>query len=107
MPGNLCALQVIKSRDCEDAFHYQDPPYPETVQGHYKGYSMADFLALLELNTTLSGKFLLSSYPYPELTEYAARHGWYQREITQSICAAGGTRTDKKKVEVLTANYPI
>ncbi len=104
---NNDALQVIKSRDCADAFHYQDPPYPGTCLGHYKGYTMAHFLELLEGNTTLEGKFLLSSFPYPELTEYAQRHGWHQKEIVQNTLAAGGTRTDKKKVEVLTANYAI
>jgi DNA adenine methylase len=43
------ALKIIRSRDCQDAFFYLDPPYVGADQGHYDGYTQEDFDALLEL----------------------------------------------------------
>lgn len=37
------ALKIIKSRDSASTFFYCDPPYPDTDQGHYDGYSTEDF----------------------------------------------------------------
>jgi len=54
----------------------------------------------------LQGKFLLSSYPNKRLTEFIKEHGWYhlQTEGTASVAMKGKR---KKKIECLTANYPI
>ncbi len=43
------ALYVIQSRDFEGAFFYCDPPYVGSNLGHYKGYTEADYEALLAL----------------------------------------------------------
>ena len=56
------ALKVIQRWDSEDAFFYLDPPYPNTNSGHYKGYTMNDYKTLIDLLTTIKGKFLLSNY---------------------------------------------
>jgi DNA adenine methylase len=104
------ALQVIKSRDCEDAFHYLDPPYPESDQGHYNGFTLAHFEELLKLLVTVKGKFLLSSYDYPVLTSYAAANGWHQVKVKMLISAKKATKDGKRekfKDEVFTANYKI
>ena len=101
------ALKVIKSRDCVDAFHYCDPPYPESNQGHYSGYNMEHFRSLLDVLAGVKGKFMLSSYPYPLLTEYAKEHGWHQVSI-QSLISAHKDRSGpnaKTKTEVITMNY--
>jgi len=37
---NNDALKVITSRDAVDAFHYVDPPYINSNQGHYEGYTV-------------------------------------------------------------------
>lgn len=100
------ALRVIRSRDSEESFHYVDPPYVGSNCGHYEGYTEEDFKALLDLLSEVKGKFLLSSYPSPLLAEYVAKHGWYQREFEKTI-AVSGKNTKRKKIEVLTANYPI
>lgn len=100
------ALKVIESRDCETSFIYVDPPYPESNQGHYAGFGLDDFEALLRVLEVVKGKFLLSSYDYSLLTEYAQRNGWHQQKHTMIVTAKKGVR-DKKKVEVFTANYPI
>jgi DNA adenine methylase len=104
------AMKVIASRDTEDAFFYCDPPYPQSNQGHYEGYMMSDFMLLLDLLAGIKGKFLLSSYDYPELTEAAKKHGWYQfkKEMTVSVVkGTEGQTKDKKKIEVFTSNFPI
>ena len=101
------ALYVIKSRDHESAFFYCDPPYVGSNCGHYKGYTEADFEALLQLLSQIKGKFLLSSYPSTILDKFVRKFKWKQmtRQMLVSVNAKGGN--PKQKVEVLTANYPM
>lgn len=103
---NNNALKVIRSRDSENTFFYCDPPYPNTDLGHYKGYTMEDFIALLELLSGIKGKFLLSSYPYPELEDFRAKMGWKSESFEKVLSAAKcKTGIRKRKTEVLTWNY--
>jgi DNA adenine methylase len=99
------ALYVIQSRDTPDSFFYVDPPYFNSNCGHYNGYTEDDFKALLEVLGQIKGKFLLSSYPSELLTEIANRSGWHTKSVQQAVSVNKGY--GKKKVEVLTANYPI
>lgn len=98
------ANYIITSRDCEDAFFYCDPPYINTCQGHYDGYTEEDFKNLLDTLAQIKGKFLLSSFPSDILTEYIKKYNWISEEIVMR-CTASKTR--KKKIEVLTKNYVI
>lgn len=100
------ALRVIESRDWEQAFHYVDPPYYNSNCAHYRGYSEADFELLLQLLGRVKGKFLLSSYPSSLLSRYVHEMGWQQLEVEKTI-AVSGNNPKRKKVEVLTANYPL
>jgi len=111
---NNDACTVIESRDAEDSFHYVDPPYVvddknSVNQGHYSGYSLADYERLLEVLSKVKGKFLLSSYPSPLLDSFISKNKWHSKEFSKSLSSQkvskGGKR--KSKVEVLTANYPI
>lgn len=101
------AMYIISSRDHADAFFYIDPPYIGSNCGHYKGYTVADFEALLALLTGIKGKFLLSSYPSPSLEKFVKENGWYQlqRELFVTVNAKAGNQ--KKKIEMLTANYKL
>jgi DNA adenine methylase len=99
------AINVITSRDREEAFHYCDPPYFNSDCGHYKGYTRADFERLLHCLANVKGKFLLSSYPSEILEEHTERYGWYTRKIEKQLAISAQAKG--KKVEVLTANYPI
>ena len=99
------ANKVILSRDTPNTFHYIDPPYIDSNQGHYAGYVEMDFKELLNTLSMVQGKFLLSTYPSGILSEYAKSNGWHQKEFDKPISANKTTR--KRKVEVLTANYPI
>ncbi len=99
------AINLIVNRDHEKAFIYADPPYIGAKQGHYAGYNQQHFNELLKTLSKIKGKFLLSSYPNEELSTYATKNNWSQREITAHL-RASSTR-NKMKVEILTANYPI
>ena len=102
------ALRIIGSLDTPEAFFYLDPPYVGYDQGHYDGYTQADFDDLLQKVEALQGKFLLSSFRNASLAEYAKRNGWYTVEIRlSSPMTHGQGRSPKAKIEVLTANYPI
>lgn len=103
------ACKVILSRDSEETFHYVDPPYIDSNQGHYGGYSHENFKRDLNALEKVKGKFLLSSYPSAILSDYTKRNGWYTKSIEKMLSASNGAKlkTRKVKIEVLTANYPI
>lgn len=101
------ALRIVRSRDCTDAFFYLDPPYPDTDQGHYDGYSSEDFKQLLETLEHLQGKFLLSSFRHKYLSEFTERNGWQNIEIRMAKSMSANSKRSVQKIEVLTANFPI
>ena len=100
------ALYIIQSRDTEDAFFYIDPPYFNSHMGHYDGYTESDFKELLKTLSNIKGKFLLSSYPSTLLKDAIKENKWHSisKELRVTVNKGG---KGKKKVEVLTANYPI
>lgn len=100
------ALEVIRLYDTPTSFFYVDPPYPNTNQGHYKGYSFDDFEKLLNTLVNIKGKFLLSSYPNDMLDEYVSRHGWIKKTFKMPLCASKKL-IKPHKIEALTANYKI
>lgn len=98
------ALKIIKLRDRVTTFFYIDPPYINTNCGHYSGYSEADFGNLLQLLSTIKGKFLMSSFPSDILSKYVKSNNWQQIEFEQ---VSPASPNKKLKIEVLTANYDI
>ncbi|WP_295794896.1 DNA adenine methylase [Mucilaginibacter sp.] len=101
------ALYVIRSRDGINSFFYCDPPYFNSDCGHYDGYSEQDFENLLITLSKIEGKFLLSSYPSDVLMRYAKEHGWHMWSVEQNVTINNKSGYVKRKVEVLTANYPL
>jgi DNA adenine methylase len=101
------ALYIIKSRDRIDSFFYVDPPYYNSDMGHYDGYSLNDFTELLELLSSIKGKFLLSSYPSPILAEFTKKFGWHIQTKVSKVSVAAKDGNQKLKTEVLTANFKI
>jgi DNA adenine methylase len=102
------ALRIIKNRDTAQTFFYLDPPYVGCDQGHYDGYTQEDFDMLLLLLEHLQGKFLLSSFRNKSLADYAKRNQWETIEIKMACSMKNKNNSSRdKKVEVLTANYPI
>lgn len=101
------ALYVIQSRDSNKSFFYCDPPYYNSDCGHYDGYSIEDYERLLEKLSIIKGKFLLSSYPSDVLTKYVNANDWHQWSLETGVSVNSKSGYLKRKVEVLTANYPI
>lgn len=103
------AHKVISSRDSEETFVYADPPYVDTNQGHYGGYTHEHFRRDLDALAGMKGKFLLSTYPSDVLDEYVKKHGWYTQKIEKTLSASNGAKLTnrKRKIEMLTANYKI
>lgn len=99
------AVELIKSIDTPETFFYVDPPYVGADQGHYGGYTQDHFEVLLKTLSGIKGKFLLSSYPNDLLNEYREKYKFYSRDIEMSLSAS--TNAGKRKIECLTANYPI
>lgn len=97
------ALSIIKRCDCADTFFYLDPPYFNSHKGHYKNYSENDFFKLLELISSIDGKFLLSSYPSDILTEFTVREGWFSDSFYKPVAVTVNAK--KIKTEVLTYNF--
>ena len=103
------AHKVILSRDTEETFVYADPPYIDSNQGHYGGYTHEHFRRDLDALSLMKGKFMLSSYPSEILNEYIEKFGWYTKHYTKMLNAGNGAviKTRGTKIEVLTTNYPI
>ncbi|WP_233632538.1 DNA adenine methylase [Parapedobacter sp. ISTM3] len=101
------ALYVIQSRDHGGAFFYCDPPYIGSDLGHYKGYTDNDFEGLLKMLSKIKGKFLLSSYPSEMLERFIDSNGWFSMSKTMTVTVNIKGGNPKRKMEVLTANYPI
>ena len=57
------ALAFIDRWDGPNTLFYCDPPYPGACQGHYKGYTLADFQALCNKLDDAQGSYILSNYP--------------------------------------------
>lgn len=97
------ALRIIKSRDTKEAFHFVDPPYIGSNCGHYNGYNEQHFKQLLDLLSTLEGKFMLTMFPNDMLQEYIDKYGWNKVEITRTISVSTSNR--RKQAEWIIMNY--
>lgn len=78
------ALICIDQWDSPQTFFFCDPPYPESNQGHYGGYTEADLQALVAKLDSIQGSFLLTCYgtDVPE--------SWERYEI-EAYSSASGT----------------
>lgn len=103
------AYKVIQSRDSENAFFYCDPPYINTNQWHYGGYTEEHFTRDLEVLSKIKGKFLLSNYPGPILLDFINKYKRYVKAIDKPLTAWNRIKAGqgRRKTELLVANYPI
>ena len=53
--------------------------------------------------TELTGKWMLTMFPYDKIQAYATKHGWTIHRITRSISASKSNR--RKQEEWLVTNY--
>ncbi|MEG1188654.1 MAG: DNA adenine methylase [Bacteroidales bacterium] len=101
---NRDALDVIKTYDTVDAFHFVDPPYINSDCGHYEdSFNAENMLSLLQLLEKIQGKFMLTMFPLPLIEEYAIKNGWVIHRIERVISASKSNR--RKQEEWLVCNY--
>ncbi len=100
---NNNAIKVISRCDDKETFIYADPPYINSDQGHYKGYSEDDYRELLNALAKVKAKFLLSSYPSKILQSYIKKYKWRVQKVTKSVAVT--KHTDKVKTEMIVMNY--
>jgi len=88
------AINIIKRYDSPQTFFYCDPPYPNTEQGHYSGYTLKDYKDLLNILNNIQGSFILSCYATGLEPET-----WKKIDF-KTFCTASGSgkiRTGKQK----------
>lgn len=79
------ALEVIRQWDAPQTLFYCDPPYVDTAQGHYKGYTEADYGTLCDLLDNIEGSYVLSGY------SSTIEPQSYQKKVEiETHCAASG-----------------
>lgn len=93
MLANQNALDFIKRFDAPQTFFYCDPPYPGTMQGHYKGYTLDDFKELVELADKSMGSFIISSYQQDDLFG----KNWKKVHFESHCSAARSQNKDRSK----------
>jgi DNA adenine methylase len=96
-------LMVIDRCDASDSFFYVDPPYINSDQGHYEGYTEKEYTSLLEKLTSIKGKFLLSSYPSSILNKFVKKYKWKVKKVKMAVAVT--KHTDKEKTEVMVFNF--
>ena len=101
------ALQVIRDRDSKRTFFYLDPPYPDTNQGHYSGYTWKELEELLTLLQSIQGQFALSNYPSEMISKFSAENNWQLKEFTMKKNSNMAAVEGSQKTEVLLMNYEI
>ena len=102
------ALNVISERDSEKTFFYLDPPYPGCVQQHYSGYTHKDLYSLLQLLSTIKGKFIFSNYWSQTLRYHIARYSWNFKSIKMDLKVNNlGHRKTEYRDEILVWNFDI
>ena len=97
------ALKVIDRCDSKDSFFYVDPPYINSDQGHYEGYTEKEYTKLLEKLSNIKGRFLLSSYPSTVLNKFIKKFKWRVQKVEMSVAVT--KHTDKQKTEMMVFNY--
>jgi DNA adenine methylase len=97
-------VNLIKRYDCEEAFHFVDPPYVGTDCGHYNGaFNEEDFSKLLETLSQVKGKFMLTMFPHKKIEEFVERCGWTIHRIERTITASKTSR--RRQEEWIVTNY--
>jgi len=107
---NMDFADVITKYDSPTTYFYVDPPYHTVGEGSY--YSNHDFgrqdhERLANSLKNIKGKFSLSYYDFPLLSEWFPKdqYTWESKEFAKAAAAKKG-KTQNMGVELLIMNYP-
>jgi DNA adenine methylase len=79
------ALSCLKRWDSPQTLFYIDPPYPNTSQGHYEGYSLNDYRQLCDTLDNIKGSYILSNYACDVTPKSVS-----QSISIETLCSASG-----------------
>lgn len=101
------ALKVIARYDTPEAFHFVDPPYVGSNMGHYSGmFNEQNLVNLLELLSSVDGKFMLTMYPHEAITAAAKRRKWHIHSVERNVTACRASAR-RKQEEWMVVNYKV
>jgi len=104
---NMDFEDVIKKYDSEKSYFYCDPPYYNT-ENYYANhdFGLETHERLAKCLTSMKGKFSLSYYDFPQLSEWFPKdeYTWKEREFAKAAMAKAG-KAQTKAIELLIMNY--
>lgn len=92
------ALRCIEKWDSKGTLFYCDPPYPGADQGHYRGYTQADFKKLVDALKDAKGQAVLSCYDNEAVPDNWER---YNFEVRMSAVNHRQYRGNHRRTEVV------
>lgn len=106
---NKDALEVISQQAGPRTLFYLDPPYLHETRsstGEYGNFEMtwSDHVEMLDLLTTIEGRFMLSGYPSEVYDQYAEQNGWnvHQKDVDNK---SSKKKKKPRKTETVWTNY--
>ncbi len=104
---NMGYLELIQKYDSPTTFFYVDPPYWKT-ENYYSNHDFdsGDHELLCDVLKQIDGRFSLSYYDFPQLSEWLPKdkYTWIEREFTKAAGAQKGKKQNKG-TELLIMNY--
>ena len=106
---NMDFEDVIKKYDSTKTYFYCDPPYYIVGEGSYysnHSFTRLDHERLSNCLKSMDGKFSLSYYDFPQLSEWFPKeeYRWEEREFSKAAMAKSG-KEQTKATELLIMNY--
>tara|TARA_R100000005_G_C5001369_1_gene208558 strand:+ start:3625 stop:4443 length:819 start_codon:yes stop_codon:yes gene_type:complete len=104
---NLNYTDIIMKYDSDKTFFYADPPYWQT-EDYYSNHNFDsnDHERLITHLKIIKGKFALSYYDFPKLSEWLPKkqYNWISKEFNKAAGAQKGKKQNKG-TELLIMNY--
>ena len=106
---NLDFEKAIEKYDSKTTYIYADPPYFKVGEGSYysnHNFNRNDHLRLANCLKSMSGKFSLSYYDFPQLSEWFPKddYVWKSKSFAKAAAAKAG-KEQTQGIELLIMNY--
>jgi len=95
------AIRFIKRWDAPQTLFYCDPPYPNSHQGHYVGYTLDDWANLCDALDSCQGSYILSNYHQDIQPKSAQKCVEIEAVMSASNSAKQTQDINKKRIEKL------
>jgi DNA adenine methylase len=101
--------EIIEIVDSENTILYCDPPYYGTEKLYaFHNFSEEDHKNLADILGKIKGKFILSYYDYPQLSEWYPENKFiYERKEYKKASMAKNGKVQSVGMEVLIRNYKV